>query len=200
MRILNNSPFVVKIALPFLLTLAVGAGLVAYARSVMNGLADRTGGIVEVQAARQAFLARVQYGLTEATLMDRNILLESSPEARGRFRVRKQAAMTEVRESADRLVALSDSPERRAANQGLRQNVDAFFAILDRIGALAASQRGEEAFRVARDEGLPARTKLNEWLQARTAILAGELQDAKALPQRAGVCAAASLASSDSAN
>ncbi|HEV7439618.1 MAG TPA: HAMP domain-containing methyl-accepting chemotaxis protein, partial [Methylobacterium sp.] len=59
-------------------------------------------------------------------------------------------------------------------------NVDAFFAILDRIGALAASQRGEEAFRVARDEGLPARNKLNVWLQARTAILAGELQDAKA--------------------
>jgi hypothetical protein len=112
--------------------------------------------------------------------MDRNVLLESSPAAQGRFRVRQQAAMTEVRESADRLVALSDSPERRAANQGLRQNVDAFFAILDRIGALAASQRGEEAFRVARDEGLPARTKLNEWLQARTAILAGELQDAKA--------------------
>ncbi|GJE42668.1 methyl-accepting chemotaxis protein [Methylobacterium soli] len=179
MRTLNNTPFIIKIALPFLLTLAMGAGLIVYARSVMHGLAQRTGAIVDVQAARQTFLARVQDGLTEATLMDRNLLLETRPEMLSGYKTRQLAAMTEARENVDRLIAISDSPERRALNEDMRRNLDAFFALLNRSGAFTADQKAQEAYRAVREETASARAKLNAWLRARSTNLAGELEAAK---------------------
>jgi methyl-accepting chemotaxis protein len=179
MRTLNNTPFIIKIALPFLLTLAMGAGLIVYARSVMHGLAHRTGSIVDVQAARQTYLARVQDGLTEATLMDRNLLLETRPEMLSDYKARQLAAMTEARENVDRLIAIADSPERRALNEDMRRNLDAFFALLNRSGAFTADQKSHEAYRAVREETAVARAKLNAWLRARGTNLAGELHDAK---------------------
>ena len=180
MNFFSNAKLIVKIALPFALTLVISAGLIVYARDVMRGLSNQTARIVDVQAVRLDALMHMRGGITEAAVMDRNMLLESDPQNKGRFRTRQQAGMTEAREGVERLVNLSDTPERRAANEVLRRDVDSFFATLDRVYDLGMRQQGEEAFRIARDVGIPARLKLNEWMQNRSTVLANELAAAKA--------------------
>ena len=180
MNFFSNAKLIVKIALPFALTLVISAGLIVYARDVMRGLSNQTARIVDVQAVRLDALMHMRGGITEAAVMDRNMLLESDPQNKGRFRTRQQAGMTEAREGVERLVSLSDTPERRAANEVLRRDVDSFFATLDRVYDLGMRQQGEEAFRIARDVGIPARLKLNEWMQNRSTVLANELAAAKA--------------------
>ncbi|WP_253399332.1 methyl-accepting chemotaxis protein [Methylorubrum extorquens] len=179
MNIFSNAKLLVKIALPFALTLMISAGLIVYARDVMRGLSEQTARIVDVQAVRLDALLHMRGGITEAAVMDRNMLLESDPQNKARFRTRQQAGMTEAREGADRLLALADTPERRVANEAMRRDIESFFATLDRVYDLGLRQQGDEAFRIARDVGIPARLKLNEWMQNRSTLLASELAAAK---------------------
>ncbi|MBB2962993.1 methyl-accepting chemotaxis protein [Methylobacterium sp. R2-1] len=158
----------------------ISAGLIVYASDRMRGLSEQTARIVDVQAVRLDALMHMRGGITEAAVMDRNMLLESDPQIKARFRTRQQAAMTEAREAADRLVVLADTPERRTGNEAMRRDVESFLAILDRVYDLGMRQQGEEAFRIARDVGIPTRLKLNEWMQSRATLLAGELTAAKA--------------------
>ncbi|MCP1539890.1 methyl-accepting chemotaxis protein [Methylorubrum extorquens] len=157
----------------------ISAGLIVYARDVMRGLSEQTARIVDVQAVRLDALLHMRGGITEAAVMDRNMLLESDPQNKARFRTRQQAGMTEAREGADRLLALADTPERRVANEAMRRDIESFFATLDRVYDLGLRQQGDEAFRIARDVGIPARLKLNEWMQNRSTLLASELAAAK---------------------
>ncbi|PXW65282.1 methyl-accepting chemotaxis protein [Methylobacterium sp. B4] len=180
MNFFSNVKLIVKIALPFALTLVISAGLIAYARDVMRGLSDQTARIVDVQAIRLDALMHMRGGITEAAVMDRNMLLESDPQNKARFRTRQQAGMTEAREGVERLLNLSDTPQRRTANEAMRRDVDSFFATLDRVYDLGMRQQGDEAFRIARDVGIPARLKLNEWMQNRSTVLANELAASKA--------------------
>ncbi|KQO92168.1 MAG: methyl-accepting chemotaxis protein [Methylobacteriaceae bacterium] len=179
MNIFSNAKLLVKIALPFALTLMISACLIVYARDVMRGLSEQTARIVDVQAVRLDALLHMRGGITEAAVMDRNMLLESDPQNKARFRTRQQAGMTEAREGADRLLALADTPERRTANEAVRRDIESFFATLDRVYDLGLRQQGDEAFRIARDVGIPARLKLNEWMQSRSTLLASELAAAK---------------------
>ncbi|MDF9790308.1 UNVERIFIED_ORG: methyl-accepting chemotaxis protein [Methylobacterium sp. SuP10 SLI 274] len=179
MNIFSNAKLLVKIALPFALTLMISAGLIVYARDVMRGLSEQTARIVDVQAVRLDALLHMRGGITEAAVMDRNMLLESDPQNKARFRTRQQADMTEAREGAERLLTLADTPERRAANEAVRRDIESFFATLDRVYDLGLRQQGDEAFRIARDVGIPARLKLNEWMQNRSTLLASELAAAK---------------------
>ncbi|APX84050.1 methyl-accepting chemotaxis protein [Methylorubrum extorquens] len=179
MNIFSNAKLLVKIALPFALTVMISAGLIVYARDVMRGLSEQTARIVDVQAVRLDALLHMRGGITEAAVMDRNMLLESDPQNKARFRTRQQAGMTEAREGADRLLALADTLERRAANEAVRRDIESFFATLDRVYDLGLRQQGDEAFRIARDVGIPARLKLNEWMQSRSTLLASELAAAK---------------------
>ncbi|MCY1645231.1 methyl-accepting chemotaxis protein [Methylorubrum sp. SL192] len=179
MNIFSNAKLLFKIALPFALTVMISAGLIVYARDVMRGLSEQTARIVDVQAVRLDALLHMRGGITEAAVMDRNMLLESDPQNKARFRTRQQAGMTEAREGADRLLALADTPERRTANEAVRRDIESFFATLDRVYDLGLRQQGDEAFRIARDVGIPARLKLNEWMQNRSTLLASELAAAK---------------------
>ncbi|OHV17150.1 methyl-accepting chemotaxis protein [Methylorubrum extorquens] len=179
MNIFSNAKLLVNIALPFALTLMISAGLIVYARDVMRGLSEQTARIVDVQAVRLDALLHMRGGITEAAVMDRNMLLESDPQNKARFRTRQQAGMTEARDGADRLLALADTPERRVANEAVRRDIESFFATLDRVYDLGLRQQGDEAFRIARDVGIPARLKLNEWMQSRSTLLASELAAAK---------------------
>ncbi|TFZ57065.1 methyl-accepting chemotaxis protein [Methylorubrum sp. Q1] len=179
MHFFRNSKLIIKIALPLLLTLMVSTGLIVYARDVMRSLSEQTVRIVDVQAVRLNALMHLRGGITEAAVMDRNMLLESNPENRSRFRIKQQAGMTEAREATDRLLAAAETPERRATNIALRKDVDGFFELLDRVYDLGMRQQGDEAFRIARDVGIPARLKLNEWMQSRATILHNELATAK---------------------
>ena len=158
----------------------IGAGLITYAHFVMLELKVQAESIADVQAARLDALMHLRGGVTEAAVMDRNMQLETDLQTKARFRTRQQAGMAEAREAADRLVGLSNTPERRTNNESMRRDVEAFFVTLERVNDLGARGQRDEAFRIARDEGIPARLKLNEWMQERATTQGHELTEAKA--------------------
>ncbi|MGX7709478.1 methyl-accepting chemotaxis protein [Methylobacterium sp. Gmos1] len=179
MNLAHDTNILLKIAFPFAVMIAIGAGLIAFSEAVMQDLSRQTARIADVQAARLDALVHVRGGITEAAVMDRNMLLESDPQTQARFKTRQQAGMVEAREAIERLVALSDTPERRAFNEAFRRDVESFFATLERVSELTLRHQRDEAFRVARDVGIPARLKLNEWMAERSTAQAKELATAK---------------------
>jgi methyl-accepting chemotaxis protein len=181
MKLLKNSKLIVKIAIPLSLILAISAGLIFYARSIMQEMAQQTTEIADYNGGRIDALLHMRGGITEAVVMDRNILLERNEETKSRFRARQQTAMTEARGAIERLIALADTPARRENNVATQQAMEGFFSTLDRVYELGARQQTEEAFRIARDIGIPARLMLNEWMAERAKAQAEELATAKML-------------------
>ncbi|WP_232630397.1 methyl-accepting chemotaxis protein [Methylobacterium sp. Leaf118] len=176
---LNNMRLIFKIAIPFVMTIAISAGLILYARSVMDGLAGQAATIADVQAARLEALMHLRGGLTETALMDRQLLLDTDPKNKARLRARQQAAMVEARDAINKLVTLSDTDERRSANETVRKDIESFFAILDRVSELSMSNQRDEASQYAREFAVPARMKLNEWTHARAVVQGQELAASK---------------------
>lgn len=89
------------------------------------------------------------------------------------------AAVKGTLENADALIALSDTPERRAKNQIVRDAAAEFFAALDRSNALGLKNENEGATKILLNEGGTARAKVRELVQARVERLTAELQEAR---------------------
>lgn len=151
----KNLSFLVKITIPLALTFLVAAGLVAYARSSMGTLAAQTREIVNVQAARQRHVLRMQAGLTEAAVQNRNILLERSASKMAGYTTRQQAAIRSTLESQADLAALADSPERVARNAKLLEAVNTYFAVLARSTDAGLKNDNETGMKIAQEEAAP---------------------------------------------
>ncbi len=66
MNVVANAKLPVKIALPIVVMIALGVGLIAYSRSVVQEMSRQTARIADVQAARLEALIHLRGGITEA--------------------------------------------------------------------------------------------------------------------------------------
>ncbi|HEV7438928.1 MAG TPA: methyl-accepting chemotaxis protein [Methylobacterium sp.] len=179
MKALQNARFLIKIAVPLVLTVLMTIGVVVYAHSVLGAMSSRTQSVIDFQAARQVQILRVGLSVTEATVQDRNIVIEKRIEEMAAFKTRRDAAMTAARAAAERLLALSDTPERRAINEELRRQIEAYFVTLEASTAFGLRNDSNGALAISQGEGRILRRKLIETVEARTTLLGRELQDAK---------------------
>ncbi|CAA2100238.1 Methyl-accepting chemotaxis protein 4 [Methylobacterium bullatum] len=177
MKSFNNLSLLVKIIIPLVLTAAISAGLVAYARYSMGRIAEQTQEIVKIQSARQNHALTLQIGVTEATVQNRNILLELDAKKMEGYKVRQDAAIKSARDAQASLAKLADTPERAARNATMRDAIDAYFAILARsteAGLKNDLQRGTD---IAQKEASPLRAKLRELISERIAVIDKELKE-----------------------
>ncbi|MDP4024065.1 methyl-accepting chemotaxis protein [Methylobacterium sp. NEAU 140] len=179
-RVLRNSSLLLKSAIPLLIIALVAVGLVAYARGALDDLAGRTRTLVEVQATRLENVLKLRVYVGEATIQNRNIILAVDERGLDDFRTRYDAAVATAYGAVDKLIALADTPERKASNQALRDLMKGYFAIVDRSNALALKGDRAAASRIAQQEGTPLRAKVREAAQTRIDLLTGELAAAKA--------------------
>ncbi|MGU3536423.1 methyl-accepting chemotaxis protein [Methylobacterium sp. A54F] len=176
----RNGRVLFKVAVPLLLMTLVTAGLVAYARNALNDLAFRSREIVDVQAARLENILNVRLGVTEATVQSRNIIIELREEQMAGYKARYDAAVTLTYASVDRLIGLADTAERRQANQKLREIIEAYYVLADRVVALGLKNEGDAASKLALIEGSAARAKVREAVQTRIDLLTQQFAQAKA--------------------
>jgi len=153
--------------------------IVSYARSKLLEMADSTRQIIEVQAARQEHILKVQLGLTESAIQSRNIIIETKNELLSKYKSRYEAASNDTFKALDKLIALADSPERRSSNQARRQKVESYFGILSRVVDLGLKHENELASKIAADEAAPARAKLRQEIETQIEIDQRELDAAK---------------------
>ncbi|KAA0121256.1 methyl-accepting chemotaxis protein [Methylobacterium sp. P1-11] len=180
---LSDLKIVTKITIPLLLVAAVAGWLVYRAHGVFDELSEKTQHIVDVQSARLENILNVRINVTEATVQNRNILIDDRASERANFKSRYDDAVKKAYSAVDKLIALSNSPERRAINQKLREIVEAYFSVVDRANAAILNQDAEAARKIVLVEGLAARNKVREFVQPRIDNLTAELARAKSEAQ-----------------
>ncbi|ACB22406.1 methyl-accepting chemotaxis protein [Methylobacterium radiotolerans] len=180
---LSDLKIVTKVTIPLLLVAAVAGGLVYRAHGVFDELNEKTQHIVDVQSARLENILTVRTNVLEATVQNRNILIEDRPPEQAMYRSRYDEAVKQAYVAVDRLIALSNSPERRAVNQKLREAVEVYFHVVGRANAAALDRDAETARKIVLSEGLAARNKVRDLVQPRIDNLAAELAQAKAKAQ-----------------
>lgn len=178
MKILNNANIITKIALPLVIVAAVSGGLVFYARSNLREMATQTRQLVNVQMKRLENILAVRINVNEAAVQSRNMAMETRDEEMAGYKARYDAAQKAAFGSADALIALSDSEQRRAVNQNLRSALADFFAISDRANVLGLSNKYEAAGKVLLIEAAPLRAKVRDIVQPRIDLLTKELKEA----------------------
>ncbi|MBF9233002.1 methyl-accepting chemotaxis protein [Microvirga alba] len=168
MRILNNLKLLVKLAIPVVLMIAVTIGLITLASRGLDTLAENTHDLAEVTGARLRLVLETKINVNEANNQAKNLIIETNSEemasSEKRYREAEQAAL----KSLDGLIALADTPERRAMNQDLKRTVEEFFAVMDKAAALALKNENQAAYKISSTEARALRNKVQQFLDERT--------------------------------
>ena len=117
--------------------------------------------------------------MNEASVQARNILIETREKEMARYKSRYGAAFKAVFENVDRLVALSDTEERKAANQTLRDTLTEFFAVMDRANLHGLKNEKTAASKILLTEATVGRAKVRAITQPRIERLTAELRQAR---------------------
>ncbi|HEY8564596.1 MAG TPA: methyl-accepting chemotaxis protein [Beijerinckiaceae bacterium] len=179
MRFLDNLKLITKLAIPAAVVILVTVGVIVLAKSGLDTLAADTQRIVEVHATRRAVALEAKSDVNEASIQEKNIILQTNAERMAYYEQRYREATAESLEGLDRLIAMSDTPERKATNEGLKHTVVEFFAVMDRSVALALKNEKEAAFKLSNSEGRTARAKAREALEQRVEANGKALVEAK---------------------
>ncbi|GJD66836.1 methyl-accepting chemotaxis protein [Methylobacterium frigidaeris] len=179
MKPLNNLSFLAKMAIPLSFTVIISVGLVSFAREELGNLAEQTQHIIDVEVDRLADIMNIQLSLSEAVIQNRNLLLEKRRERLSTHKERQDAAIKASYEALNKLSALAENAERRAANDGLRKAMDTYYGILARTAEHGFRSEIAEAVAIAQEEAVPVRAKLRDQIKNRIDILTAELAAAK---------------------
>ena len=187
---LNNLRLLGKLAIPAAVMVIVSAGIILLARDRMATLADNTQRIVDVNAARAVLSLQMNLALDEATISEKNAIIETEEAAMvvqfDHYKSAKQQALSAI----DRLIGLADTEARRTTNLSIKDDLSTFFAAAEKSIALGLKNNNVEAAKVSSNEVRPARRKVVESVTKRVETNLRDLEVAKA--QAAEIAAAAS--------
>jgi methyl-accepting chemotaxis protein len=174
-----NLRLVYKLLIP-LSVLVVAIGTILWvAQGGITDLRNATNSIVEKNAPRQAFALAVVGDINEASLLSKNILLEPDAAEKAIYNKRYDVSLTRALTSADRLMALSDTPEGRARDEALKRGILTFQVATDRSIALSLKNDADGAFAVVRSEGAPARAQVMKLAEDGVQLREQEMAQAK---------------------
>ncbi len=179
MRILDNARLIVKSAVPIAVTIVVSIGLVFYAYTTISGLSAQTKRIVDVEAKRLESILSLRNYAGEMSILVRNVILETRQAEMEEYKKRYGAALAAQAKTIDKLIELSDTPERRRVNEDIRQASEALNVFNDRAFRLGLKNENEDATKIIFAEASVARSKLREIIQARVDALTTELAVAR---------------------
>lgn len=178
-NLLQNTRVAVKISAPILILSLIAIGMAVYSRSALGDLADGTQYMADVNVARLENILNVRLGVNEATVQNRNIIIETRSEEMNGYRTRYDAAVKSTYAAVDKLIAMSDTPQRKQTNQNLRKVIQDYYDISDRVVVLGLNNQTEAATKLALIEGSAARAKVRETVQPRIDRLTEEFTYAK---------------------
>ncbi|MCG5248844.1 methyl-accepting chemotaxis protein [Methylorubrum extorquens] len=179
MNIIDNTRIALKLSIPLALLTATSVGSIVYAKHSLDNIATQTQRVTDVQAARQEHILKAQINITEATIQNRNIIIETASEKVAGYKSRQDAAIAASHASLDKLAELAGEPEHRAASEALRESAKTYFNILGRSTELGLKNESVAAMKVAQEEAAPVRAKLRGQVQARIDRIGQEMQAEK---------------------
>ncbi|MBX9933449.1 MAG: HAMP domain-containing protein [Methylobacterium sp.] len=180
MKRLNNLKILAKIAIPALMLIAVSVGLVALSWSSLNSLDQNTQRIVDVTAARAITALEMAYAMDEATIREKNIIIETDGAAmQAQFKLYQEARQDALR-AIDRLVTLATTPERRAVNEAIKADLNAFFSAADKSISHGLKNENDLAAKVSATLVRETRAKVSDAVKQRVDANTRDMSTAKA--------------------
>ncbi|WP_043352357.1 methyl-accepting chemotaxis protein [Methylobacterium sp. B1] len=176
---LRNIGILLKLAIPALILAIVAGGVVLVARANLSALDASTQEIVDVQAMRAINALRLENAVSEATIREKNIIIETDPVAMAahleHFKASKERALTAI----DWLIAKADTEARKTTNEGIKATLLGFFAAADRSVALGLKNQAEAASEISNRDVRPARMKIVDAVVKRVETNLRDLEAAK---------------------
>ena len=168
-----------KLALPAALLALVAVGIVVMARGSIATLAGVTRQVVDVRASRAISALQVSAAVDEAIIAEKNIIIETDAAVMRVQLEHFQASRRKAEGAMDHLVAIADTPQRRAMLEGIRKDLDALFVAAGRSVALGLKNETEAAAKVSFDEVRPARVRVIQAVDGRIAANLRDLDTAR---------------------
>ncbi|GJE11116.1 MULTISPECIES: methyl-accepting chemotaxis protein [Methylobacterium] len=179
MNLLKNLKLLGKLAIPVAILIGVALSMVLLARAKLNTLDQNTHDIVEINAARAIRVQQLAFAVDEMTIRDKNVIIETDPAVLARqasqFEVNKREALAK----ADELIAFSGSPERRAVNAAIKDQLVAYVASVEKGIGLGLRGDKRSALEISANTSRVVRLKLIDELNARIAANLQDLKDAE---------------------
>ena len=195
MKMINNLKLLGKLAIPACLLMIISAGIVILARSSIAELEQNTQKLVEVNAARAVTALQMALAVDEATISEKNIIIETDETAMRKQYEKFKEAEGQALAAIDRLITLADTSERRSTNEGIKSILSQFFAAAERSIVLGLKNQNEAAAKVSSTEVRPARAKAVEAVFKRTEANLRDLQVAKVKASEIAASASTALSS-----
>ena len=192
MKSLNDAKLIVKLAVPVAVLIAVCVGMVSLARNSLATLDANTQEIVDHSARRAILVLQLAVAVEEATIREKNLIIADGADRRvlGDEHANLEKKATQAVGS---LVQLSDTPERRAINEQLRDLTARFFATSRRAVDLGLSDDTKAAMALSSGEGRASRKALLEALDKRVAANVADLEAEKHRAEEVAADAARTL-------
>ncbi|MCJ2024988.1 HAMP domain-containing protein, partial [Methylobacterium sp. J-067] len=192
MKSLNDAKLIVKLAVPVAVLIAVCVGMVSLARNSLATLDANTQEIVDHSARRAILVLQLAVAVDEATIREKNLIIADGADRRvlGDEHAGLEKKATQAVGS---LVQLSDTPERRAINEQLRDLTARFFATSRRAVDLGLSDDPKAAMALSSGEGRSSRKALLEALDKRVAANVADLEAEKHRAEEVAADAARTL-------
>jgi methyl-accepting chemotaxis protein len=160
LRLFSNLKLLYKLLLPLSVLGIAIVTIIWTAENGINELRAATNAIIERTAERRALSVGIIGEINEASLISKNIMLESGDAERKVYQRRYQASFANAFATAERLIAMTDSAERHAADEALRAAIVSFQQATDKSISLSMTNDAVGALKVIRTEGAPARSQV----------------------------------------
>ena len=162
MKLLGNLKLLAKLAIPAFVLVVVSAGMILLARGSLSSLDTNTQHIVDFSARRAVLALQLAVAVDEASLREKNLIIERGGPEGQTLRDQHADAERAATKAIDELIQLSDTPERRATNEQLKELTSRFFrASRAAVDAVLEGDVGS-AMRLSISEGRSARKAVME--------------------------------------
>ncbi|MCJ2138030.1 methyl-accepting chemotaxis protein [Methylobacterium sp. J-026] len=183
MKLLDNLKLLAKLAIPSVLLIVVSVGMILLARSSLSTLDANTQHIVDYSAQRAILALQLAVAVDEATIREKNLIIESDNPNRQILRDQHGGAEQTADKAVDGLLQLSDTPERRAINEQLKALTERFFSASKAAVGIVFQNDVAAATKLSNGDSRTARKALVEETNKRVAANVEALSEEK---RRAG--------------
>ncbi|HUN46974.1 MAG TPA: methyl-accepting chemotaxis protein, partial [Stellaceae bacterium] len=158
LRFYSNLKLIYKLLIPVLILVCVTGGIVWTARSGIKDLNEGTKSVVNINGVRAMDAYEIVAQLNNATVMDKNIILETDPAAMQKYFDRYKGYIAASLKAADNLIRLADTPDRRAATETLKGAIAAYDQVAQKSIAFGLKDDNDNAMKISAGEGAKARS------------------------------------------
>jgi methyl-accepting chemotaxis protein len=172
-----NLKLATKLAIPALILLSLAGGIFMVAKVGISDLDSEIDAVTNVTTVRLVNALELSCAVSEATISEKNALASSDPSEMREYKEAYDKYKEDALKSADQIIELSDTPERRAGNEKLKAEVEEFLTVAGEVLDMSLAGRTEEARQYSLTKERAERKDVTTIIDDRTTKNKKEMED-----------------------